>query len=227
MYNSKIMIALDFSSRQEALDFLNNFGDEKLFVKIGMELFYKEGPSFIEEVKAMGHNIFLDLKLYDIPNTVTKAVHSIGSLGVDMLTVHTSGGYEMLEKANEAAKQYDLNLLGVTVLTSQDVSELPKTDYNLEQIINDLAGKANRAGLYGIICSAKDIPTIAIEDNKLNYITPGIRLAGDSADDQKRVMTPDKAIANGADFLVVGRSITGSTEPYKTYKQVQKLIGEK
>lgn len=227
MYNSKIMIALDFSSKQEALEFLSNFGDEKLFVKIGMELFYKEGPSFIEEVKAMGHNIFLDLKLYDIPNTVTKAVHSIGSLGVDMLTVHTSGGYEMLEKANDAAKQYNLNLLGVTVLTSQDVSELPKTDYNLEQIINDLASKANKAGLYGIICSAKDIPTITIEDNKLNYITPGIRLAGDSADDQKRVMTPDTAIENGADFLVVGRSITASNEPYQTYKQVQKLIGEK
>lgn len=227
MYNSKIMIALDFSSKEETLNFLNSFGNEKLFVKVGMELFYKEGPTIIEEIKAMGHNIFLDLKLYDIPNTVTKAVHSLGSLGVDMLTIHTSGGYEMLSKANEAAKEYDLNLLGVTVLTSQDVSELPKTDYDLKTIIDDLAGKANKAGLCGIICSPLDIPTIEVENNKLNYITPGIRLAGDSADDQKRIMTPDKAISNGSDFLVVGRSITASENPVETYKQVQKLIGEK
>lgn len=227
MYNSKIIIALDFSSKEETLQFLNQFGEEKLFVKIGMELFYKEGPSIVSEIKAMGHNIFLDLKLYDIPNTVAKAIHSLGSLGVDMLTVHTSGGSEMLEKANAAAKQYDLNLLGVTVLTSQDVSELPKTDYDLKTIIDDLATKANQAGLYGIVCSALDIPTIEVEANNLNFVTPGIRLAGDSADDQKRIMTPDKAIENGANLLVVGRSITNSQNPQETYTQVQKLIGEK
>ncbi len=227
MYNSKIMIALDFQSKEQTLDFLNQFEDQKLFVKIGMELFYKEGPAIIEQIKAMGHNIFLDLKLYDIPNTVTKAVHSLGSLGVDMLTIHTSGGYEMLAKANEAAKQYDLNLLGVTVLTSQDVSELPKTDYDLKTIIDDLATKANQAGLFGIVCSALDIPTINVEDNNLNYITPGIRLVGDSADDQKRIMTPNSAVANGSNFLVVGRSITASSNPLETYKQVQKLVGER
>ncbi len=227
MYNSKIMIALDFNSKEQTLEFLNKFGDQKLFVKVGMELFYKEGPSIVTEIKAMGHNIFLDLKLYDIPNTVTKAVHSLGSLGVDMLTIHTSGGVEMLQKANETAKEYDLKLLGVTVLTSQDVSELPKTDYSLEEVMADLATKANQAGLYGIICSAIDIPGLNNLDLGLNYITPGIRLAGDSSDDQKRVMTPDKAIANGANFLVVGRSITNSENPHETYKQVQKLIGEK
>ncbi len=227
MYNSKIMIALDFKNKDQTLDFLNKFEDQKLFVKIGMELFYKEGPAIIEQVKAMGHNIFLDLKLYDIPNTVTKAVHSLGSLGVDMLTVHTSGGFEMLEKANEAAKQYELNLLGVTVLTSQDVSELPKTDYDLKTIIDDLATKANKAGLFGIVCSALDIPTINVEDNNLNYITPGIRLVGDSANDQKRIMTPNSAVANGANFLVVGRSITASDNPLETYREVQKLVGER
>lgn len=226
MYNSQIMIALDFSNKQQTLDFLNKFEDEKLFVKVGMELFYKEGPSIISDIKGMGHNIFLDLKLYDIPNTVTKAIHSLGSLGVDMLTIHTSGGEEMLTKANIAAKEYNLNLLGVTVLTSQDVRELPKTDYKLEQIINDLATKANMAGLYGIICSAKDIPSIEVANNRLKYITPGIRLVGDSVDDQKRVMSPDKAVANGADFLVIGRSITTSNEPLVTYKKVKNLIGE-
>ncbi|WOO87546.1 orotidine-5'-phosphate decarboxylase [Mollicutes bacterium LVI A0039] len=226
MYNSKIMIALDFKNKELTLDFLNKFQDEKLFVKVGMELFYKEGPQIISEIKAMGHNIFLDLKLYDIPNTVSKAVHSLGSLGVDMLTIHTSGGVEMLTQANAAAKAYNLNLLGVTVLTSQDVSELVKTDYCLEEIINDLADKANQSGLYGIICSAQDIPGIEVSDNNLKYITPGIRLDGDSSDDQKRVMTPNLAIDNGADFLVVGRSITTSSTPYETYKQIQKLIGE-
>ncbi len=227
MYNSKIIIALDFSTTTETYEFLSKFKDEKLFVKIGMELFYKGGPQIVEGIKAMGHDVFLDLKLYDIPNTVTKAVHSLGSLGVDMLTVHTSGGFEMMKQANDAAKEYNLNLLGVTVLTSQDVSELLKTDYDLKTIIDDLASKANDAGLYGIVCSALDIPTIEVENNLLTYVTPGIRLAGDSSDDQKRIMTPDSAINNGANYLVVGRSITSSNNPIETYHQMQELIGER
>lgn len=226
MYNSKIMIALDFSNKSETMEFLNLFKDQKLFVKVGMELFYKEGPSIISEIKALGHNIFLDLKLYDIPNTVTKAIDSLGSLGVDMLTIHASGGLEMLQKANQAASKYDLKLLGVTVLTSQDVSELPKSDYSLNEIINDLATKANEAKLYGIICSAIDIKGLNVKDNNLNYITPGIRLATDDVNDQKRVMSPNSAVANGANFIVVGRSITTATDPLQVYKQIQELIGE-
>lgn len=227
MYNSKIMIALDFGTRDETIAFLNTFGDEKLFVKVGMELFYRGGFEIIEEIKAMGHNIFLDLKLYDIPNTVAHSIHSLGGLGVDMLTIHTSGGSEMMKSANEIAKLYDLKLLGVTVLTSQDESDLIKTDYDLTTIINDLANKANEAGLFGIICSAVDIPGMRITNNNLNYITPGIRLIGDDVNDQKRVMTPNSAVANGADFIVVGRSITKSSDPVATYHEVQQLIGEK
>lgn len=227
MYNSKIMIALDFSSKQQTIEFLDQFGDQKLFVKVGMELFYKEGPAIISEIKERGHNIFLDLKLYDIPNTVSKAIHSLGSLGVDMLTIHTSGGTEMLKQANLAAAKYDLKLLGVTVLTSQDASELPKTDYELDEIIVDLANKAQDTNLYGIICSAIDIPNLKNHKLDLNFITPGIRLAGDSNDDQKRVMTPNSAIANGADFLVIGRTITNNTNPTKVYAEIQELIGEK
>lgn len=226
MYNSKIMIALDFSNKQQTLDFLSKFGQEKLFVKIGMELFYKEGPEIIETIKAMGHNIFLDLKFYDIPNTVAKAIHSLGSLGVDMLTIHTSGGPEMLKQASLAAKEYDLKLLGVTVLTSQDISELPKTDYSLDEVISDLATKADNAGLYGVICSAIDIPNLKNLNTNLKYITPGIRLADDDVNDQKRVMTPNSAIANGADFIVVGRSITASGDPVQTYQTIKQLIGE-
>ncbi len=227
MYNSQIMIALDFSDKVQTIEFLEKFKDQKLFVKIGMELFYKEGPEIVKTIKAMGHNIFLDLKLYDIPNTVAKAIHSLGSLGVDMLTIHTSGGDAMLIAAKQAASNYNLKLLGVTVLTSQDVSELPKTDYSLEAIIKDLATKANNSKLYGIICSAQDIPQIQIENNQLKYITPGIRLASDSNDDQKRVMTPPAAIANGSDFLVVGRTITTAQDPLATYRQIQIQIGEK
>lgn len=226
MYNSRIMIALDFSNKAEALAFLDKFENQKLFVKVGMELFYKEGPAIISEIKERGHNIFLDLKLYDIPNTTVKAIHSLGSLGVDMLTIHTSGGVEMLTKANEVAKQYDLKLLGVTVLTSQGVNELPKTDYNLETIMLDLAGKASLSNLYGIICSAIDIPNLTNNNVDLNFITPGIRLVGDSNDDQKRVMTPNSAIANGANFLVIGRSITNHESPTRIYKEIQELIGE-
>lgn len=226
MYNSKIIIALDFNSQDKALDFLGKFGDQKLFVKIGMELFYKEGPEIVTKIKELGHNVFLDLKLYDIPTTAAKAVESLGSLGVDMLTVHASGGYQMLELANQAASKYNLKLLGVTVLTSQTVSELPKTDYPLPQIIEDLASKSNNAGLYGIICSATDIPEIKFANNNLKYITPGIRLSGDAAHDQKRVMTPNLAIDNGADFLVIGRSITTSSNPQQKYQEIQQMIGE-
>ncbi len=227
MYNSRIMIALDFNSKEQALDFLNKFGDQKLFVKIGMELFYKEGPSIVTAIKALGHNIFLDLKLYDIPNTVKKAIHSLGSLGVDMLTIHTSGGDEMLHHAALAASEYNLNLLGVTVLTSQSIKEMPKTDYSLEDVILDLAIRAKNSNLYGIICSAIDIENLSSVADELNFITPGIRLSGDDVGDQKRVMDPQSAILAGANFLVIGRPITMAHDPVQTYKQIQMMIGEK
>ncbi|MFV0556875.1 MAG: orotidine-5'-phosphate decarboxylase [Lactovum sp.] len=227
MYNSKIIIALDFPDREKTFQFLNSFQGEKLFVKIGMELLYKEGLSIISEIKARGHQIFLDLKLYDIPNTVSSAIHSLGLLGVDLLTVHASGGLEMLKAAQKAAQEYSLNLLAVTVLTSQEVHELPKTDYSLNEIIYDLAQKSVEAKMFGIICSAKDIPYLKEFKDQLQFITPGIRLLSDDKNDQKRVTSPDQAIQNGANFLVIGRTITQSLETYQTYKKIQDLIGEK
>ncbi len=226
MYNSKIIIALDFSNKIDALQFLDKFNGKKLFVKIGMELFYKEGPSIVTEIKKRGHNVFLDLKLYDIPTTVSKAIHSLAALDVDMLTIHTSGGDMMLKEAQKVADEYNINLLGVTILTSQDKSELLATNYELVDIINDLALKAKRNSLYGIICSGADIPNFDDSLHDLQFITPGIRLTNDNNDDQKRVATPTDAIANGANFLVIGRSITNANDPVSTYQKIQKMIGE-
>ncbi len=222
--NSKIIIALDFNNRDQVFKFLEQFGDEKLFLKVGMELFYAEGNGIVEELKGLGHNVFLDLKLYDIPTTVAKSIESLGKLGVDMLTVHTSGGEAMLKAANDMASKYNINLLGVTILTSLDVDELLKTDYQLEEIIDDLANKAQANNLYGIVCSAKDISALSVDQVK--FVTPGIRQADDSADDQKRVMTPSGAIANGSDFLVIGRSITKASDPLAVYKKIKQEIGE-
>lgn len=227
MYNSKIIIALDFKDRITTLAFLDKFAEERLFVKIGMELFYKEGPSIVKEISEKGHNIFLDLKLYDIPTTVCSAVKSLGEIGVDFLTIHTSGGEKMLTLANKVAKESNINLLGVTILTSQDVTELPKTDYSQCDVIVDLAQKAMNANLSGIICSGEDIPILKDKVHDLLYITPGIRLSDDSNDDQKRVVTPKTAILNGSDYLVIGRSITNSKNPYQTYKEIQQEIGER
>ncbi len=224
MYNSKIIIALDFNNKKEVFDFLKNFDDEKLFLKVGMELFYAEGNSIVKELKELGHNIFLDLKLYDIPTTVAKSIDSIGKLDVDFLTIHASGGSEMLKVAKEHADKYDINLLAVTVLTSQSKDELIKTDYEVIDIIDDLAKKVEEEKIYGIICSALDIENI--KANNIKFVTPGIRNQGDNTNDQKRVMTPKKAIDAGSDFLVVGRSITQSSTPYQTYKNMLKEINE-
>lgn len=226
MYNSKIIIALDFTDRATTIDFLSKFKDEKLFVKIGMELFYKEGLSLIEELKTMGHNIFLDLKLYDIPTTVSCAIRSIGSVGVDFLTVHTSGGQEMLDEANKVATEFGINLLGVTILTSQEITDLPLTTESQSNILCDLAERSQNAGIFGIICAGPDIPIISQSGFRGKYVTPGIRLKSDDNNDQKRVATPDRAIANGSDFLVIGRSITKSADPVLTYQNIKNMIGE-
>lgn len=228
MHNSKIIIALDFKNRQYTLDFLELFGEEKLFVKIGMELFYKEGTEFVKEIQRMGHNIFLDLKIYDIPNTAKQALYSISELNVDFVTIHLMGGNKMIEQCMEVADDKNVNLLGVTVLTSQSKEDLIKTVYTIDTVVTDLAQRASTNNMYGIICAASDIPFISKHVSKdLKYITPGIRMKNDEVNDQKRVVTPKDAIANGSDYIVVGRSITQSLNPYETYKKIQREIGEK
>ncbi|MFV0247275.1 MAG: orotidine-5'-phosphate decarboxylase [Mycoplasmatales bacterium] len=215
MYNSKVIIALDFNSREETIDFLNKFGNEKLFVKIGMELFYKEGPSIVKEIKEMGHNIFLDLKLFDIPHTVTQALTSLERLNVDFVTVHLMGGNSMLQVNN------DINLLGVTVLTSSGEEDM-LSSLTVEDAINELVPRAINNNLYGIICSAKDIKSIKEnhDTSNIKFVTPGIRTKDSSNDDQKRVVSPKEAIELGSDYLVIGRSITNNDNPVEVYNKI-------
>ncbi|MGL4589338.1 MAG: orotidine-5'-phosphate decarboxylase [Mycoplasmatales bacterium] len=223
-----VIIALDFSTKAETINFLKSLKNEKPFVKIGMELYYKYGNEIVKEIKAMGYKIFLDLKLYDIPNTVQKALKNLVELEVEFITVHTLGGPKLLSAAQTIVAGTKTKLLGVTLLTSQAIDELIQTNQTEEDVIIELAKRAQIAGLFGIICSANDIKTLrANAVTKLAFITPGIRLLGDNADDQKRVATPKNASDNGSNLIVVGRSITASSDPYLAYLEVKKqFLGE-
>ncbi len=222
----KVIIACDFSDKEEFVKFLSKF-DEKLFLKIGMELFYKEGPEIVRYAKNLGHKIFLDLKLHDIPNTVHKAMNSIKSLGVDFVTVHASGGSEMLRAAKEALNGSDTKILAVTVLTSIDEAIL-HNELNVQKALADqvihLAKIASENEIYGVICSPNEVSQIKSQVN-INCITPGIRLVGDDVSDQKRVATPQKAAEMGSDYIVVGRSITSSDDVVKAYQKCSELFG--
>lgn len=230
-----VIVALDFNSKNRTLEFLDLFKDEKLYVKVGMELFYKEGAEIVHEIKKRGHKIFLDLKLHDIPNTVKKATESIMALDCDMINFHIAGGYKMLKDATDIAKEInpDIITLGITILTSiteeimHDEINIDKS-LDLENIVSSYANMGKNAGLSGVVCSAKEVPIIKKElGEKFICVTPGIRLAGDSKDDQKRVVTPEYARELGSDFIVVGRSITKSENPVESYRLVKKLfLGE-
>lgn len=223
-------IACDFKSREECIDFLQPFAGESLYLKIGMKLFYREGREFVEVCQSMGHKIFLDLKLHDIPNTVGSALKNLRDLNVDYITIHASGGYEMMHQAQLAIEGTKTKLLAVTVLTSIDQEILSNELMNpspLKEVALGLAASAKRAGVAGCICSAfeaQDIKNHVGED--FLCITPGIRLADGSVDDQKRIMTPTQAVANGADGIVVGRAITKSETPYETYMSIKESINE-
>lgn len=222
--NRNVIIACDFSSKKETLDFLSKLGDEKPYIKIGMELFYKEGPEFVRELKAKGFKIFLDLKLHDIPNTVYKAMRNVASLGVDITNVHASGGIEMMRMAkkglDEGASQFETKplLIAVTQLTSTSAEVLKNElliETPLDETVKKYAENAKEAGLDGVVCSPLEAPII--KQIGIVSVTPGIRLAGDSADDQKRIATPKLAKENGSNFIVVGRSITASENPLNAY----------
>ncbi|MDO4383815.1 MAG: orotidine-5'-phosphate decarboxylase [Eubacteriales bacterium] len=225
-----IMIALDFPTGQKALEFLDQF-KEPVYVKVGMELYYSEGPSIIEEIKKRGHKIFLDLKLHDIPNTVKSAMKVLARLGVDVTNVHAAGGIKMMQAAKEGLEEGARErgqeevpmLIAVTQLTSTDEemmrSEL-RIDGKMEDVVVHYAENARKAGLDGVVCSAWESPMIherVAADFKT--ITPGIRLAGDAKGDQSRVATPAKAKALGSDYLVIGRSITKAADPVAAYRR--------
>lgn len=230
---SRTIIALDFSSREEVITFLKQF-DEPVYVKIGMELTYACGLDIVKEVKEMGHKIFLDLKLHDIPNTVKGGMKNLAALGVDIVNCHCSGGIAMMKAAKEGliagtpeGKEVP-KLIGVTILTSTS-REIMNNELGIEGEVLDTvvhyAKNAKEAGLDGVVCSVLEARAIheACGDDFLT-VTPGIRLAGNSVDDQKRVATPEFANEQGCDMIVVGRSITKAENPAETYRMIEKEI---
>ncbi len=223
---NNVIIACDFDSKEKLMNFLKDFKGLNPYLKIGMEMYYKEGPSLVRELKNLGFKIFLDLKLHDIPNTVKKAMKQIGELGVDITNVHAEGGIEMMRAAreglNESQNGKNTKLIAVTVLTSinEDILHnelLVDKTYNVADAASRLALNAKSAGLDGVVCSSFEAKIMS--DLGLISVCPGIRLKGDSSQDQKRVATPSVAKENHATFIVVGRSITGSLNPVEAYKK--------
>jgi orotidine-5'-phosphate decarboxylase len=225
----KIIIALDVGTKREALALAEELKEARVF-KVGLELFTAEGPALLEEAVRMGKKPFLDLKYHDIPNTVAGAVRSATRNGVHMLTLHTSGGKEMMAAAARAAQEESARtgkgrpiLLGVTVLTSLKDEELRRIGFAhtvADQVLR-LAVLAKDSGLDGVICSPHEIEIIKKEcGGEFLVITPGIRPAWAAAQDQKRIMTPAEALGKGADYLVIGRPITGATSPHEAFLRV-------
>ena len=221
-----IIIALDFDSREKTLAFLDRFTGEKPFVKIGMELFYAEGPQVVREIRARGHKIFLDLKLHDIPNTVKKAMAALSALDVDIVNLHAAGTQAMMRAALEGLTRPDGTrplLIAVTQLTSTEQSSMEKElliREPLEQVVLHYARNAAAAGLDGVVCSPREAGIIH-EHCGAGFltVTPGVRFADAAGDDQKRVTTPAEAKAIGADYIVVGRPITQAADPVAAYER--------
>jgi orotidine-5'-phosphate decarboxylase len=230
---TRTIVALDFSSKEEVHSFLQQF-DEPIYVKIGMELTYACGLDIIREVKASGHKIFLDLKLHDIPNTVKGGMKNLAGLGVDIINCHCAGGIEMMKAAKEGILegtpegQMPAKLIGVTVLTSVS-QEAMNTELGIPGTVNDTvvryAQNAKTAGLDGVVCSVHEAKAIheACGSDFLT-VTPGIRLAGNTSDDQKRIATPEYAREQGCDMIVVGRSITKAKDPVSAYRKIEETI---
>ena len=231
--NHDVIIALDFPSAQDVYAFLDKFQEEKPFVKIGMELFYAEGPDIVRQIKARGHKIFLDLKLHDIPNTVKSAMRVLSRLDVDMVNLHAAGTIDMMRAALEGLTREDGTrplLLAVTQLTSTSEERMRKElliNATMPDTVKHYAYNAFIAGLDGVVCSPLEAALVKEACGK-NFatVTPGIRFADSAADDQSRVMTPEKARLNGSDYIVVGRPITRAADPVAAYRRcVKEFVG--
>lgn len=228
-----VIIACDFSSAEKTFEFLDKFTGRKPFVKIGMELFYAEGPSIVKEIKKRGHKIFLDLKLHDIPNTVKKAMNVLSNLDVDITNLHASGTTAMMEAAIEGLTRPDGTrplLIAVTQLTSTN-QESMENDLLIKEPIDEVvmhyASNAKKAGLDGVVCSPLEAGKVHERCGaEFLTITPGVRFADGDIGDQKRVMTPAEANKIGSDYIVVGRPITAAEDPVAAYERcVAEFIG--
>ena len=221
-----VIIACDFASREKTLAFLDKFRDKKPFVKIGMELFYAEGPEIVREIKKRGHKIFLDLKLHDIPNTVKKSMAVLSRLDVDMTNLHAAGTVPMMQAAVEGLTRPDGTrpiLIAVTQLTSTD-SEHLRDDLlirePMDEVVMHYARNAKAAGLDGVVCSPLEAEKVHARCGKTFLtVTPGVRFADGDKGDQKRVMTPAEAKKIGSDYIVVGRPITEADDPVAAYER--------
>ncbi|MDN3426096.1 orotidine-5'-phosphate decarboxylase [Microbacterium sp. APC 3898] len=220
---NKPIIALDFASKEQVEELLSRFS-EPLFVKVGMELYFQEGPDLIRYIKSQGHDIFLDLKLHDIPNTVESAMRGLAKLGVDMVNVHAAGGLEMMRAAKRGLAGSSTKLIAVTQLTSTSEEEMHEDQLvyvSLEESVLHYAKRAMQAGLDGVVCSVLEAEAITkVCGPDFLMVTPGIRPASVSADDQKRVATPAEARVKGSSHIVVGRAITKSENPAESYAQI-------
>lgn len=230
MIDAKVLVALDFGNKDEALSFVDKINPSECRLKVGKEMFTHFGPEFVKELVKRDFDVFLDLKFHDIPNTVAKAVIAAADLGVWMVNVHASGGVQMMKKAKEALLPYGDKaplLIAVTVLTSMgadDLLDLGITKSPAEQV-QHLAVLTKKAGLDGVVCSAMEAETLKqLLGKEFKLITPGIRPEGSNADDQKRIMTPRQAIDVGVDYLVIGRPITKAKNPLAVLQGINQSI---
>ena len=221
-----VIIACDFADKETVLSFLDKFEGRKPFVKIGMELFYAEGPQIVREIKARGHKIFLDLKLHDIPNTVKKSMAVLSRLDVDMCNLHAAGTSRMMEAALEGLTRPDGTrplLIAVTQLTSTDQEAMERDlliKEPIDKVVMHYAETAKNAGLDGVVCSPLEARKVhEVCGEKFLTVTPGVRFADGDIGDQKRVMTPEQAKKIGSDYIVVGRPITAAPDPVAAYER--------
>ena len=224
-----VIIACDFASKEQVFNFLDKFQGRKPFVKIGMELFYAEGPEIVKEIKKRGHKIFLDLKLHDIPNTVKKSMAVLSRLDVDMTNLHASGTVNMMKAALEGLTREDGTrpiLIAVTQLTSTDQESMEKDlliNEPIDKVVMHYASNAKIAGLDGVVCSPLEAEKVHSTCGKdFVTVTPGVRFADGEIGDQKRVMTPEQAKKIGSDYIVVGRPITAAEDPVAAYERCVK-----
>lgn len=221
-----VIVACDFATAEQTYAFLDKFTDEKPFVKIGMELFYAEGPAIVRAIKARGHKIFLDLKLHDIPNTVKKAMAVLSGLDVDICNLHAAGGLDMMRGAVEGLTRPDGSrplLIAVTQLTSIDQQRMENElliARPLEEVVMQYAANAKAAGLDGVVCSPLEAGRVhEVCGDGFLTVTPGIRFADGASGDQQRVTTPARAREIGSDYIVVGRPITAAKDPVAAYRR--------
>lgn len=228
---SPLIIALDFTQKNQALSLADKLDSSQCRLKIGKEMFTRFGPELVRELQQKGFDIFLDLKFHDIPNTVAKACIAAADLGVWMLNVHASGGRKMMEAAKGSLEDYGKDaplLIAVTVLTSMSENDMRETaiDCSIEERVITLAKLTEDSGLAGIVCSALEAPALRkVVNHKFLLITPGIRPLGSAAADQHRIMTPIDAISAGADYLVIGRPVTQSGDPLKMMCEIADSMG--